>query len=138
MAKDTRVGLRLTDRLRYDLQRDADAAGLTLSEVVRRRLLATHPHVEALEDVERIKAAAHKAGLNADESLPHLRQIQQRLQEGLESLGELDAQAAQWREAAVREIDLALAALAEDMQRWRMDGIGQLMDRHLGREGARD
>jgi hypothetical protein len=85
-----------------------------------------------------MKAAARKAGINADESLLHLSQMRQRLQEGIESLGELDAQAAQWREAALQEIERGLAALAEDLKQGRMDTITPLIGKYLGREGARD
>ena len=113
MEKEEKVTIRLTEALRRALQREADEAGIKLSEHIRRLLLVTHPHIAAFDDVARIEASARKAGAKASEGVPYLMSVLRRLEEGLQALQGLEALTTQWREAAARELQVAIADVNE-------------------------
>ena len=113
MEKEEKITIRLTEALRRTLQREADEAGIKLSEHIRRLLLVTHPHIAAFDDVARIEASARKAGAKASEGVPYLMSVLRRLEEGLQALQGLEALTTQWREAAARELQVAIADVNE-------------------------
>ena len=107
MDKEARVALRLSAPLRRMLDREANEQGISLSEHMRRLLLASRPHMLVFEEIGKIQDAAKPAG--GLDYVPFLVNMARRLQEGLQALESFEAMAAQWRQDAQRELTAALA-----------------------------
>jgi hypothetical protein len=114
MEDEKRVTMRLSGPLYRVLAREAEKQDISLSEHMRRLLLASRPHLLVLEDIGRIQ----KAGQPYDaprEYLTFLSNMARRLEEGLKALESFEAMSAQWRQEAQRELTAALADVQERM-----------------------
>jgi hypothetical protein len=116
MEKGEKLTIRLTEVLRRALQREADEAGIKLSEHIRWILLVTHPHLEAFEDLARIAASIQKAGVIGSDSMPYLLNMRRRLEEGLQAVQGLEPLAMQWRETAMQELRVTIADVNEHIR----------------------
>lgn len=136
MDKEQRVTIRLAGPLRRVLEREAAEQGVTLSEHIRRLVLASRPHLPVLEEVGRVMEAG-KASTTPREYLPYLINMAQRIQEGLQALEGFEAMSAQWRQEAQRELTAALADVQERMQQFTgLVNMGEFFAKPQGEDTA--
>ena len=132
MEKDKRIAIRLSAPLHRMLQREADKQGITLSEHLRRLLLASRPHIPVLEDVEKIIEAGEDV-TDLEGSMPYIVNMLQRLEEGLDALNTFDANAMQWRKDAERELRAWLTYVRQRLQEFEsLREVVRILQKHQG------
>jgi hypothetical protein len=122
MEDEKRVTVRISGPLYQVIVRQAEQAGVKLSEQLRRMVMAAQPHLAVLEDVWNILAAGNAAIERGEPYLPYLRNCEKRLELGLQELKAFDKLATAWRQEAEAELTACLTRVRQQAQQHQWTG----------------